>query len=266
MPQVESDGLTFNYDAQGAGDPLLLIPYLAIDHACYAFQLPAYTEHFTCVAVDLPGVGESSKPPGPYTTQGYADQVAGFMAAAGIERAHVAGVSLGAAVAMQLAARHPERVRTLSLHSAWHATDAYLTTVIEGWRTLARSLPTVADAVVMGIFPYCFMPEMYAQRPEFVDTLTQFVHSRPAQPLDAFLAQSDAVLGHDASAALGDIRAPTQITFGAHDLVTSTRFAEPLRDGITDSEVVVFDHLSHGALHEDPEAFNGATLEFLSRH
>jgi pimeloyl-ACP methyl ester carboxylesterase len=266
MPKVESDGLTFNYDVQGDGDPLLLIPYLAIDHACYAFQLPAYTEHFSCVAVDLPGVGESSKPPGPYTTHGYADQVAGFMAAAGIERAHVAGVSLGAAVAMQLAARHPERVRSLSLHSAWHATDAYLTAVLEGWRTLARSLPTVADAVVMGIFPCCFMPEMYAERPEFVETLTQFVHSRPAQPLDAFLAQSDAVLGHDASAALGDIRAPTQITFGAHDLVTSTRFAQPLRDGIAGSELVVFDHLSHGALHEDPEAFNGATLEFLRRH
>jgi pimeloyl-ACP methyl ester carboxylesterase len=265
MPQVESDGLTFNYDVQGSGDPLLLIPYLAIDHACYAFQLPAYTEHFTCVSVDLPGVGESSKPPGPYTTHGYADQVARFMAAAGIERAHVAGVSLGAAVAMHLAARHPERVRSLSLHSAWHTTDAYVTAVVEGWRALAGSLPTVADALVLGIFPYCFMPEMYADRPEFVDSLTQFVHSRPAQPLDAFIAQSDAVLGHDAAAALGDIRAPTQITFGAHDLVTSTRFAEPLRDGIAGSEVVVFDHLSHGGLHEDPDAFNGATLEFLSR-
>ena len=55
MPQVQALGLTINYEEQGEGEPLLLIPYLAADHACYAFQLPAYTEHFRCIAVDLPG-------------------------------------------------------------------------------------------------------------------------------------------------------------------------------------------------------------------
>src|SRR5215469_12903867 len=113
MPPVEVDGLTINYDVQGEGEPLLLIPYLSADHACYAFQLPAYTEHFRCISVDLPGTGESDKPPGPYSIEGYADQLSGFLGAIGVERAHVAGVSLGASVGMQLAARHPERVRTL---------------------------------------------------------------------------------------------------------------------------------------------------------
>jgi pimeloyl-ACP methyl ester carboxylesterase len=47
--------------------------------------------------------------------------------------------------------------------------------------------------------------------------------------------------------------------------VTSTRFADPLTSGIANSEVVVFDHLSHAGLHEDPEAFNRATLDFLLR-
>jgi pimeloyl-ACP methyl ester carboxylesterase len=79
------------------------------------------------------------------------------------------------------------------------------------------------------------------------------------------MAQTEAVLTHDASAVLGQVKTPTQVTFGAHDLVTSTRFAEPLTGGIAGSELVVFDHLSHAALHEDPEAFNRATLEFLLR-
>ena len=70
MPQVEVDGLTINYDVQGEGEPLLLIPYTSADHACYAFQLPAYTEYFSCVAIDLPGSGESDKPAGPYSTEG----------------------------------------------------------------------------------------------------------------------------------------------------------------------------------------------------
>lgn len=266
MPTTEALGLTINYEEQGEGEPLLLIPYLAADHACYAFQLPAYTEHFRCISVDLPGSGESDMPPGPYSTEGYADQLAAFLEAIGVERAHVAGVSLGAAVATHLGARHPERVRTLSLHSAWDATDLYLSTILEMWRSLARALPTVADAVIQGIFPLCFTPEMYAGRPEFVDGLVDFVRSRPAQPVDAFLAQSAAVIAHDATAVLGSITAPTLITFGAHDLVTSTRFAEPLESGIADSEVVVFDDLSHAGLHEDPETFNRASLDFLLRH
>ncbi len=266
MPQVDAAGLNVNYEVTGEGDPLLLIPYLSADNACYAFQLPAYSQQFQCISVDLPGSGESDKPPGPYTTHGYADQVAAFMAAAGLESAHVAGVSLGAAVATQLAARHPERVRSLSLHSAWHATDAYLETVVVMWRSLARGLPTVADAVIQGIFPFCFTPEMYAERPDFVEALESFVRGRPAQPLEAFMAQSDAVIGHDASGVLGDIRAPTHITFGRHDSVTSTRFAEPLRSGIAGSQVTVFEHLSHAGLHEDADAFNEATLAFMLRH
>src|SRR5690349_10944479 len=150
MPQVTVDGLSINYDVQGDGDPLVLVPYLSADHACYAFQLPAYTEQFSCIAVDLPGSGESDKPQGPYSTEMYADQVSAFLGAIGVERAHVAGVSLGAAVGMHLAARHPERVRTLSLHSAWHRTDAYLRAIVELWRSLAEGLPTVADAVIQG--------------------------------------------------------------------------------------------------------------------
>jgi pimeloyl-ACP methyl ester carboxylesterase len=265
MPRVEVDGLTLNYDVQGKGEPLLLIPYLSADHACFAFQLPAYTEHFSCIAVDLPGSGESDKPAGAYSTEGYADQVAAFLGAMGIERAHVAGVSLGATVGMHLAARHPGRVRSLSLHSSWHASDDYLKIVVEQWRTLASALPTVADVVIEAIFPWCFTPEMYVERPEFVDALVDFVRGRPAQPVDAFLAQTDAVIAHDASAALGDIEAPTLITFGARDLVCSTRFAEPLENGIGGSELVVFEHLSHAGLHEDPETFNRATLDFLLR-
>jgi pimeloyl-ACP methyl ester carboxylesterase len=266
MPQAAVDGVNINYEVQGDGDPLVLIPYLAADNACYAFQLPAYTEHFTCVTVDLPGSGESDKPPGPYATETYADQVSALLGAIGIERAHLAGVSLGASVATHLAARHPERVRSLSLHSAWDRTDAYLRTIVELWRALAGGLPTVADVVIQGIFPFCFTAEMYDERPDYAEALADFVRGRPAQPREAFLAQTEAALAHNASGALGAITAPTLVTFGAHDIVTSTRFAAPLTDGIADSRLVVFEHLSHAALHEDPDAFNGATLEFLLSH
>ena len=166
---------------------------------------------------------------------------------------------------MHLGARHAGRVRSLSLHSGWDTTDTYLKTVVKQWRTLASSLPTIADVVIQGIFPWCFTPEMYADRPEFVDTLVDFVRSRPAQPADGFVAQLDAVVADDARPALADIHAPTLITFGGRDLACSTRFAGRLQGGIAGSELVVFEHLSHAGLHEDPEAFNRATLDFLLR-
>src|SRR3954469_8219411 len=171
MPLAAVDGLSINYDVQGEGEPLLLIPYLSADHACYAFQLPAYTEHFTCIAIDLPGTGESDKPPGPSSPEPHAEQVAAFKGDSGGGSAHIGGGSLGASVGMHLAARHPERVRSLSLHSAWDASDAYLRTMLSLWRTVAPALPTVADVVIQAIFPLCFTPEMYVERPQFVDTL-----------------------------------------------------------------------------------------------
>src|SRR5438876_11333154 len=64
MPQVEVDVLTINYEVQGEGEPLLLIPYTSADHACYAFQLPAYTEHFNCIALDLPARARATSRPG----------------------------------------------------------------------------------------------------------------------------------------------------------------------------------------------------------
>src|SRR5919201_5686470 len=103
MPKVKTSKLTMNYEQQGSGEPLILIPYLTADHACYAFQVAEYSKHFTCISLDLRGTGESDKPSGPYTTETLADDVAAFMYALGISRAHITGLSLGAAIGMWLA-------------------------------------------------------------------------------------------------------------------------------------------------------------------
>jgi pimeloyl-ACP methyl ester carboxylesterase len=266
MPVVSANGIDINYEVAGQGEPLVLIPYLAADQACYAFQVAEYSKHYACYSVDLRGAGLSSKPEGEYTTELLAEDVAAFMAAAGIGRAHVMGLSLGAAVGTWLAARHPALVRSLSLHSAWDKTDPYLRAVVETWRIMARELGSVTDMVIKGIFPWCFTPELYAARPEYIDGLADFVRSRPMPDVDSLLRQSDAVLAHDANGALASIKAPTLITFGRHDHATSTRFAEPLASGIADSEVVVFEDASHAPIYEQVEEFNARTLAFLADH
>jgi 2-hydroxy-6-oxonona-2,4-dienedioate hydrolase len=74
------------------------------------------------------------------------------------------------------------------------------------------------------------------------------------------------VITHDAEAQLGKIRAPTQITFGRHDMVTSTRFADSLKNGIKNSELHIFEDCSHATLYENVPAFNEKTLAFLTKY
>jgi pimeloyl-ACP methyl ester carboxylesterase len=266
MPKIKVKDITLNYEQQGTGEPLVLIPYLAADNACYAFQVADYAKHFTCISLDPRGTGASDKPTGTYSTQLFADDVAAFMQAIGVERAHVFGLSLGAATGLWLAAKHPQRVKSLSLHSGWTKSDAFLTVVVQGWQTMAKGLGSVTEMVIQGIFPWRFTPELYAAKPDYIEALAGFVRGRPVQPLEAFLRQSDAVIAHDAVAALAGIKAPTQITFGRHDVVTSTRFADPMKSGISGSELVVFEDCSHAPIYENVAGFNERTLGFLKRN
>jgi len=266
MPKVKVNDITMNYEQQGSGEPLVLIPYLAADNACYAFQVAEYAKHFTCISVDPRGAGETDKPAGTYSTELFADDVAGFMSAIGVEKAHVSGLSLGAAVGMWLAAKYPAKVKTLSLHSGWTKTDPFLKTVVEGWQVTAKALGSVPEMIILGIFPWCFTPELYAAKPDYIQALADFVKGRPAQPVDAFMQESGAVIAHDVEAHLSKIQAPTQITFGKYDMVTSTRFAQPMTDHIKHTELVVFEGCAHAPIYEKVDEFNQRTLAFLQHH
>src|SRR5712692_9753128 len=136
IPKIKVNNITMNYNQEGTGEPLVLIPYLTADHACYAFQVAEYAKHFTCISLDLRGTGETDNPADSYSTELLADDVAAFMRAVGIPKAHVSGLSLGAAIGMWLAAKYPDTVTSLSLHSGWPKTDAFLRTVIEGFQIM----------------------------------------------------------------------------------------------------------------------------------
>src|ERR1700685_4859776 len=107
MPNVTANGISHHYEQQGAGEPLILIPYLAPDNACYPFQVADYAKHFTCISLDPRSAGETDKPGGTYSTELFADDVAAFMGTLGVEKAHVSGLSLGGAIGLWLARKTP---------------------------------------------------------------------------------------------------------------------------------------------------------------
>jgi pimeloyl-ACP methyl ester carboxylesterase len=124
----------------------------------------------------------------------------------------------------------------------------------------------VPETVVRALFPWCFTPELYAAKPDYIESLAAFVRSRPAQSLPSFAHQSNAVIAHDVESQLSRITAPTQITFGQYDLATSTRFADRMKNGIRNSELFVFEGCAHAPLYQNVEEFNNRTLQFLKRH
>ena len=188
------------------------------------------------------------------------------MRALAIPKAHVGGLSLGAAIGMWLAAKYPDTVRSLSLHSGWPKTDPFLKVVVESLQVMAQALESVPEMVVRALFPWCFTPELYAAKPDYIESLAAFVRSRPAQPLASFVQQSNAVIAHDVEAQIGRITAPTLITFGQCDLLTSTRFADRMKSSIRNSELLVFEGCAHAPLYQNVEEFNSRTLQFLKRH
>jgi pimeloyl-ACP methyl ester carboxylesterase len=266
MSKVSVNGITLYYEISGEGEPLVLIPYLAADQACYAFQVADYSKQFRCISVDPRGAGLSDKPEGTWTTELFADDIAALMQALGLQRGHVAGLSLGGAVGIWLAAKYPDRVKTLSVHSAWPKSDAFLATVVDGWRTMARGLGNVPEMIITGIFPWCFTPDFYSSNPDYIASLADFVRGRPVQPVEAFLRQSAAVQSHDAQSQLAKVSCPTLVTFGRHDVVTSTRFADALTGGIKGAQLVVFEDCSHAPIYQNVAAFNERSLAFLQQH
>jgi pimeloyl-ACP methyl ester carboxylesterase len=124
----------------------------------------------------------------------------------------------------------------------------------------------VAEMLILALFPWCLTPELYAAKPDYIAQLAAFVRSRPAQSVESFLQQSNAVINHDVEGQLDRITAPTLITLGRRDVATSLRFADRMQKGIRNSELVIFEGSSHTPIYEQIEEFNQKSLAFLQKH
>src|SRR5262249_16392010 len=121
-------------DAQG--EVVLWLQGLNAPASAWAVQLAHFGRTHRSIAPDGRGVGKSDATPGPYTTQQLAQDALAVLDACGVERAHVVGLSLGGAVAQQLALAHPERVRTLALLATFAHQSPRATALMRAWREL----------------------------------------------------------------------------------------------------------------------------------
>lgn len=123
MPEIDIGDATLHYEVAGRGEPILLIPGLGLDHTYYRFGIPLLAAHLQVLAVDPRGIGGSTKSPSPYSVEAWADDFAAMIERLGNGPIHVLGSSLGGAMALALAQRHPHAVRTLSVVGGFSELD-----------------------------------------------------------------------------------------------------------------------------------------------
>lgn len=113
MPALTRDGVKLHYEESGGGPPMVFVHGWTCDRSHFAPQAAHFSKRFRCVSVDLRGHGESDKPEQSYTIEGFADDVAWMCGELGVSHAVLAGHSMGGAVALALAAAHPQLCQAL---------------------------------------------------------------------------------------------------------------------------------------------------------
>jgi pimeloyl-ACP methyl ester carboxylesterase len=260
METVEVGGLRIAYRRRGHGPPLLLVHGGLGDGRVWREQLEDLSRDFTVVAWDAPGCGGSADPPETFRLPEYADCLAGFAAALGLERPVVIGHSFGGGLALQLHQRHPALPRALVLAGAY-----------AGW---AGSLPAdevaervrvaedAARAVARGDFDPTSVPGLFSQalppdRRALLSTVMSEVREAATRVMAYAFAEADL------REALPRVDVPTLLVFGDADQRSPLPVARDLHAAIPGSQLAVLPGLGHEAFLESPDAFLTEVRRFL---
>jgi 3-oxoadipate enol-lactonase len=250
----------------GAGPPVVQIHGSAFGHENFSRLTPELTRQLSVIDFDLPGFGASPRPARPRDLDGFADDVAALIAVLGFNRAHVHGTSMGALIALSLAARHPQVVDHLVLSCFLARYDAAARVMRRTWREAARSsgMAAVAELTAVAGFSRTFFEREDAEA-EVARMREAFARSDPS----AFLSATEALEPMDFSPLADAVRAPTLLIGGEQDAMTPVRPAdsgvglEEIHRRIASCEMVVVPDCGHYLVIEQPAAVAAAVIHFL---
>jgi pimeloyl-ACP methyl ester carboxylesterase len=249
-PWVSDRGI--HWEDIGDGGPVLLIMGLGLSGGAWWRTVPVLAKSLRVITFDHRGVGRSHSPTYSFTTEAMAEDAVSVLDAAGIERAHIYGISLGGMVAQQLALRHPDRVRSLVLgatHSGGPRVAAPEDRVIEFFRR-RPALPQ--DEAAWASVPYNYGPDC---RRHHAERIAEDIEQRLTHPFPggAYRAQLHAAQLHNARHRLREIEVPTLIVHGRHDRVIPVANAHLLADAIPHARLRILEHCGHMYPTEQPD-------------
>jgi pimeloyl-ACP methyl ester carboxylesterase len=257
---VDVGGRRIAYHRAGAGPPVVLLHGGWSDGRAWQPQLAGLAHRFDLIAWDAPGCGGSDDPVGRMTLSDYADELAEFVAALGVEKVHLCGLSWGGGLAIAVWQRHPELVRSLVLAGAYAGWKGSLPP--EEVEARVRRVRAEAERPpgewMDGYLSTFFAGPVPAKATQLIRTM--MADTRPAGALTMLTAFAEA----DLSAVLPTIDVPTLLLWGECDQRAPVRtVAETLRASIPGAELVLLPGAGHYDSLEAPEAFNAEVRRFL---
>lgn len=265
MPKAQSNGIELYYKTHGAGQPLVLVSGLGYSSWQWHLMIPFLAEHFQVIAFDNRGVGQSDKPAGPYSAQMLAADTADLLDALGIEKAIVAGHSMGGFIAQALALDFPQKVTKLILCSTNFGGPRHVPVTPEAIKILTDITSDALTRFKNGLV-VSTAPGWAEKNPEMIQ---KWIEWRVANPIEPIHYQSQLAIGlgllPEAAAfenKLPRLNIPTLILFGAHDKVVPPENAALLSKQIANSKVIIFPDAGHFFPIEIPEAAARAIIEF----
>ena len=262
MPFVTlPSGVEIFHETQGKGPPLLLVSGTGHDHTFWSAQLPLLSTDYRCIVFDNRGVGKSTAPAPGYSLADMADDAAGVLDAAGVERAHVMGFSMGGHISTELTLRHPERVVSLGLHHTWARNCARLGSFQRARMHLAErgEREALVELSLLGLYSH----EYYDANAEVMEQKRHWLTEQSGVDL-GWEGQLRACLEGDTLERLHQIRVPTLITCSDRDLIVDPHHAKEIHERIEGSRLIIMEGTGHVALIERADAFARICHEFLA--
>lgn len=268
MPFLNANGIRTRYEIEGEGPPLLLIAGNGMDRTCFRDQVPEFSRRFRCITYDMRGIGESDVTPADYGVQDMARDALSLLDGLGIERAHVAGYSLGGCIGQEMALEAPARVATLSLYSSLDRMQPYLRRRYEILiKVLMETTPELwAMFSAFSAFGEEYINAHDAEIEAEIKLRAARWHAPNPPSREGIHGHYRALMLHDTSERARGIRCPTWIAVGTSDTVTPPAYSKRLQALICASEMVVFEGGPHRLLNFSVREFNQAALAFLLRH
>lgn len=247
-----------------AAPPVLLVMGLGMNATGWWRTVPVLTAEagLRAIAFDNRGVGRSPRTPGPYSVPQLADDAVAVLDAAGVERAHVYGISLGGMIAQEVALRHPERVDALVLGATTPGGDEATPADDATLAFFRRRGEMTAEEAVWASVPYNYGPRTRAENAQAIgEDIAQRLRY-PIEP-EPYAAQLAAALGHDSGGRLGDIASPTLVVHGEQDVMVPPANGRLLAQAIPGAQLLTFPDAGHLYPTDEPEA-DRAVARFLS--
>jgi 3-oxoadipate enol-lactonase len=248
------------YSVEGSGPPLILIHGIGASRHSWDGLISHLKQDFRCISYDLRGHGKSPLPAPPYALEDLVVDLERLRAELGIERAHVAGHSLGGMIGPAYARRYPDRVLSVGLYStaAFRTADdsAKVRGVVAAMRSkgIAPVLETLKER--------WFTPEFALRSPEVIERRMQQVIDTDS---GVFLSVFDIYAETEMAPWIAGVTQPCLVLTGENDGGCNPRLNQLIAAALPDAELVILPQLRHAILLEAAAQVAVPVLSFLKR-